>query len=112
LPRSSGWPWPLSFYFCRLWKTGALPRDPATKQISVQIDYADIGIAVCTLDDKPMKILVAKRPVSALYGWRCRNCVKSLSRAENFRLRVLCGEREILIGLYLRSNANQLRLLI
>ncbi|WP_244911995.1 transposase, partial [Burkholderia aenigmatica] len=25
LPRSSGWPWPLSFYFCRLWKTGALP---------------------------------------------------------------------------------------
>ena len=28
LPRSSGWPWPLSFYFCRLWKTGALPTVP------------------------------------------------------------------------------------
>ncbi|WP_217427204.1 hypothetical protein, partial [Pandoraea communis] len=25
LPRSSGWPWPLSFYFSRPWKTGALP---------------------------------------------------------------------------------------
>ena len=25
LPRSSGWPWPLSFYFCRLWKTGHYP---------------------------------------------------------------------------------------
>ncbi|WP_425494914.1 type I restriction-modification system subunit M N-terminal domain-containing protein [Pandoraea eparura] len=24
LPRSSGWPWPLSFYFCRLWKTGGI----------------------------------------------------------------------------------------
>ena len=25
LPQSSGWPWPLSFYFCLPWKTGALP---------------------------------------------------------------------------------------
>jgi hypothetical protein len=25
LHRSSGWPWPLSSYFCRPWETGALP---------------------------------------------------------------------------------------
>ncbi|MBR8480800.1 hypothetical protein, partial [Burkholderia cenocepacia] len=45
LPRSSGWPWPLSFYFCRLWKTGALPDGRAP--LNLGKEWFSIDATLC-----------------------------------------------------------------